>query len=133
MLTSYFPVVVFLVVAIGFAAVLLTLAKLLGPTNRSQEKNIPYECGLDPLNRPHGRLSVPFYRVAILFLVFDIEAAFFYPWAVLFRELSCNGQFRNGICQGGATYWGLLVMLFFLAILVLALIYIWRKRALEWE
>jgi len=133
MLRPYLPVVVFLVVAAGFALLLLVLAWALGPKRASAEKAIPYECGRDPAGTPRSRFSIRFYRVAILFLVFDLEAAFFYPWAVLFRELSCKGQLQGGACQAGATAFGLLVMLVFLTILVLALIYVWRKKALEWD
>ena len=133
MLINYIPVVVFLAVAVAFGVLLLLAARVLGPKRPSAEKDIPYECGMDPLARPRSRFSVPFYRIAILFIVFDIEAAFFYPWAVLFRELSCRGTVRGGVCQGEATLFGLLVMMVFLDILVVALIYVWRRRALEWE
>jgi NADH-quinone oxidoreductase subunit A len=96
---------------------------------------IPYETGQDPASTPRTRFSVRFYRIAILFLVFDLEAAFFYPWAVLFRELSCEGGSVSptGVCTTGATPLGFLVMVVFMAILVLALLYVWRKKALEWE
>jgi NADH-quinone oxidoreductase subunit A len=133
MLTQYVPIVVFIAVAIGFSLLLLVVAWALGPKRESAEKSLPYECGLDPIQTPRSRFSVRFYRIAILFLVFDIEAAFFYPWAVLFRDLSCKGQMKDGICQGSPTTYGLLVMVVFLAILVLALLYVWRKKALEWD
>ena len=133
MLANYIPIVVFLVVAIGFAVLLLFVAWALGPKRETAEKAIPYECGRDPADTPRGRFSIRFYRIAILFLVFDLEAAFFYPWAVLFRDLSCKGQVAKGVCSGPATPFGFLVMVVFLAILVLALIYVWRKKALEWE
>jgi NADH-quinone oxidoreductase subunit A len=133
MLASYVPVFIFLVIAVGFAALLLVVAWALGPKHESAEKNIPYECGQDPASSPRSRFNVGFYRVAILFLVFDIEAVFFYPWAILFRDLSCRGYMRDGVCHGSASSFGLLVMVLFLAILVLALLYVWRKRALEWE
>jgi len=133
MLTDYIPIVVFLAVALGFGVLLLLVAWLLGPKRDTAEKSLPYECGFDQAGAPHGRFSIRFYRIAILFLVFDIEAAFFYPWAVLFRDLSCKGKMQGGICHGGATPFGLLVMLVFLAILVLALFYVWRKKALEWD
>lgn len=133
MLASYIPVVIFIFVALGFAGVLVVVAKVLGPKRDSAEKNIPYECGKDPLGRPRSRFSVQFYRIAILFVVFDIEAAFFYPWAVMFRDLSCKGQMQAGICQGNTTVFGLMVMMVFLSILVLALLYVWRRKALEWD
>lgn len=133
MLTQYIPIVVLLAVAVGFALLLLIVAWALGPKRESAEKSLPYECGLDPADTPRARFSVRFYRIAILFLVFDLEAAFFYPWAVLFRDLSCKGAMKNGVCHGGATPYGFLVMVVFLAILVLALLYVWRKKALEWD
>jgi NADH-quinone oxidoreductase subunit A len=133
MLIQYLPIVVFLVVAVGFGVLLLFVAWALGPKRETAEKSIPYECGRDPAGTPRGRFSIRFYRIAILFLVFDIEAAFFYPWAVLYRELSCKGELKDGICHGVATPFGLLVMVAFLAILVLALLYVWRKKALEWD
>jgi NADH-quinone oxidoreductase subunit A len=133
MLAQYLPVMVFLVVAVGFALLLLVVAWALGPKRESAEKSLPYECGQDPAGTPRSRFSVRFYRIAILFLVFDIEVAFFYPWAVLFRELSCKGRMEGMVCHGVASPFGLLVMLVFLAILVLALLYVWRKKALEWE
>ena len=133
MLIDYVPIVVFLAVAVGFGLLLLVVAWALGPKRQTPEKALPYECGMDPAGTPRARFSVRFYRIAILFLVFDIEAAFFYPWAVLFRDLSCKGKLQAGVCRGGATPFGLLVMVVFLAILVLALIYVWRKKALEWD
>ena len=133
MLSQYFPVVIFIGIAIGFSLVFITMAWALGPKRETPEKMLTYECGQDPADSPRSRFSVRFYRVAILFLVFDIEAAFFYPWAVLYRELSCKGQMKAGICHGGASPFGLLVMVVFLSIMVLALMYVWRKKALEWD
>lgn len=137
MLTSYIPVLVFLAVGLGFAAILLVVARAIGPSHPTPEKEIPYETGQDPITHPRSRFSVGFYRTAILFLVFDIEAAFFYPWAVLYRELSCKGTLtataKGAVCQGTATPLGLLVMVVFLSILVLALFYVWRRGALEWD
>ncbi|MBK6847803.1 MAG: NADH-quinone oxidoreductase subunit A [Proteobacteria bacterium] len=132
-LTSYLPIAVLLVIALGMAAALTLLARLLGPSRPTAEKLLPYESGLDPERTPQLRFGVQFYRVALLFLVFDIEAAFFYPWAVLYRELSCSGEVFQGVCQGQSTPFGLLLMLVFLAVLVLALAYVWRKKALEWD
>lgn len=137
LLQQYLPVVVFIAVAVGFGLLLLIIAWLLGPKRETAEKSLPYECGQDPASVPRSRFSVKFYRIAILFLIFDLEAAFFYPWAVLYRDLSCKGtaKFEAGswVCQGGTTAYGFLVMIVFLAILVLALMYVWRKKALEWD
>ncbi len=86
------------------------------------------------IGSPRVKFSVKFYQVAILFLVFDIEVAFLYPWASLFRELSCEGSLDGvtGVCLGAPSLFGLVEMLVFLGILVVALAYIWRKRALDW-
>jgi NADH-quinone oxidoreductase subunit A len=132
-LHQYLPVVVFLAVAIGFGLLLLIVAKLLGPKRETAEKSIPYECGQDPASVPRSRFSVKFYRIAILFLIFDLEAAFFYPWAVLYRDLSCKGTMQHGVCHGSTTPYGFMVMIVFLTVLVLALMYVWRKKALEWD
>lgn len=133
MISSYLPIVVFMVLAAGFTAVLLVSAWVLGPKHETAEKSIPYESGQDPAGSPRTRFSISFYRTAILFLVFDIEAAFFYPWAILYRDLSCKGTVQNGVCFGGATAFGMLVMVVFMSILVLALMYVWRRKALEWD
>lgn len=134
MLESYVPLLVFLAVAVGFALLLLIVARALGPRRDTPQKSIAYECGMEPLGRPRSRFSVGFYRIAILFIIFDIEAAFFYPWAISFRELSCRGALVDGICQqGGRTLFGLGVMMVFLLVLLLALVYIWRRKALEWD
>ena len=133
MLATYIPVFIFLVIAVVFGLILHIAAIALGPKNMTAEKAIPYETGQDPAGSPRARFSVSFYRTAILFLVFDIEAAFFYPWAVLYRDLSCRGTMSGGICSGGATPFGLLAMVVFMSTLALALMYVWRKKALEWD
>ena len=133
MLETYIPVLILLVIAVAFGLILHIAAIALGPKNMTAEKAIPYETGQDPAGSPRARFSISYYRTAILFLVFDIEAAFFYPWAVLYRDLSCKGTMSGGVCSGGATPFGLLAMVVFVSILVLALMYVWRKKALEWD
>lgn len=133
MLTTYLPVAVLFAVAALLGGVFFIAARLLGPYRPSTAKSIPYESGVDPASTPRIRFNAQFYRIALLFLVFDIEAAFFYPWAVLFRELSCRGPLVDGTCRAGVTPFGMLVMVVFLAILVLALVFVWRKKALEIE
>jgi NADH-quinone oxidoreductase subunit A len=96
-------------------------------------KQIPYEAGSEPIGSPRARFSVKFYQVAILFLVFDIEAAFLYPWAVNYRTLSCAGTVQNGVCSGGVSVFGFASVVVFMGILVVALAYVWRKRAVGWE
>src|SRR5262245_15313003 len=121
MLTDYLPVAVAILFGLGFAGLLLLAAVALGPKRRSPIKEAPFECGSEPVGSPRVRFSVKFYQVAILFLVFDIEAAFLYPWAVQYRE------------PGGASIGGFLEMLVFLSLLVVALLYVWRKKAVGWE
>lgn len=99
---------------------------LVGPKATSPEKLKPFECGSEPIGSPRGRYSVKFYQVAILFLVFDIEAAFMYPWAQLFAKLSLTPA-------GGISIFGFAEMLLFVAILVVALAYVWRKKAIGWD
>ncbi len=132
MAASYIPALVFLVFAIGFGGLMLGITMVLGPKRTSAIKDEPFECGSEPIGSPRVKFSVKFYQVAILFLVFDIEVAFLYPWASLFRELSCQSTLEAGVCTGGASLFGLVEMVLFLAILVIALAYIWRKRALDW-
>jgi len=105
----------------------------MGPKHETAEKLAPFECGSEPIGSPRVRFSVKFYQVAILFLVFDIEAAFLYPWAVNYKALSCAGTFENGVCTGGVSFFGLGSVVAFMAILVVALAYVWRKRAVGWE
>ena len=133
MLSNYLPIVVLLALGLGLGGALIVIARLLGPSVPSEEKDIPYESGLDPAGAPRIKFSVEFYRVALLFLVFDIEAAFFFPWAVLYRDMSCRGSVVGGVCHGQPSAFGLLVMVAFLTILVLALLYVWRRKALEWQ
>jgi NADH-quinone oxidoreductase subunit A len=117
-LQTYFPLAVVFALAGILAAVLVGLAALLGPRRPSAEKASPFECGSEPIGSAHDRFGVKFYLVALLFIVFDIEAVFIYPWAVLLRELGWSGY---------AT------MLVFAFTLVVALAYVWKKGALDWQ
>jgi NADH-quinone oxidoreductase subunit A len=132
MAESYLPALIFVVFAVGFAAVMLGLTMILGPKRSTVIKDEPFECGSEPIGSPRVKFSVKFYQVAILFLVFDIEVAFLYPWASLFRELSCSGPVTAGVCMGEPSLFGLVEMLIFLGILLVGLAYIWRKKALDW-
>src|SRR6187549_661662 len=104
-----------IVLALGFCGLFTALAMLIGPKATNPEKLKPFECGSEPIGTPRGRYSVKFYQVAILFLVFDIEAAFMYPWALLYRHLSTNPQTL------AISVFGFAEMLLFVAILVVAL------------
>ena len=116
-----------IVFALGFCGLFTALAVLIGPRATNPDKLKPFECGSEPIGSPRGRYSVKFYQVAILFLVFDIEAAFMYPWAVLYSQLS------KGAVPGQISFFGFAEMLLFVGILVVALAYVWRKKAIGWE
>ncbi|HJL14626.1 MAG TPA: NADH-quinone oxidoreductase subunit A [Sandaracinaceae bacterium LLY-WYZ-13_1] len=118
MFEVYFPVLLMLAIAAVIPVAMYTLASVLGPKNPTEEKMIPYESGSETEGARHVRLSVKFYLTAILFVVFDIEAVFLYPWAARFRELG---------------WFGLVEMVVFITVLVVTLVYAWRKGALEWE
>lgn len=119
------PAGVAIALALGFCGLFTALAVLIGPRATNPDKPKPFECGSEPIGSPRGRYSVKFYQVAILFLVFDIEAAFMYPWAILYEQLSRSG--------GTVSIFGFAEMLIFVAILVVALAYVWRKKAIGWE
>jgi NADH-quinone oxidoreductase subunit A len=114
----YLPVFIMLAVALIIAAAIFILTSVLGPKNPTAEKLLPYESGSETVGGRHVRPSVKFYLTAILFVVFDIEAVFLYPWAAMFRDLG---------------WFGLVEMVVFLTILGLTLLYAWKKGALEWE
>ncbi len=115
---SYQPILFVLLLAALIPAAFMLLSARLGPKRPLPAKLTPYESGIKPLSPPDQRLQVKFYLVAVLFLIFDVEAVFLFPWAVRFREL---GMF------------GLVEMFVFLLILVIGLLYAWRKGALEWR
>jgi NADH-quinone oxidoreductase subunit A len=133
MTAEYIPAALAILAGVGFALALTAAAKYLGPHRPSKEKDYPYECGSDVIGSPRARFEVKFYQVAIVFLVFDIETAFLYPWALRFRDLSCAGAVEAGLCTGGGSLFGIGEILVFMAILIVALAYVWRKRAVGWE
>ena len=118
MLATYAPVLIFLVVSLVFGLVLLTVGSVLGHGRKDSQKLSPYECGFEAFEDSRIRFDVRYYLVAILFIIFDLEIAFLFPWAV---SLDVVGRF------------GLAAMGIFLAILVVGFIYEWRKGALEWD
>ena len=117
MLAEFSGVLVILGIALFVAAAMLTVHHLLGPRREFPEKQEPFECGESQIVSPHQRFSVKFYLVAILFLIFDLEAVFFYPWGALFRDLG---------------WFGFAAMSVFTVPLVVGLLYEWMKGALEW-
>ena len=118
MLGEYLPILLFLAVAPWSASSLLVLGSLLGPQRPESEKLSPYECGFEAFEDAHMQFDVRYYLIAILFIAFDLEIAFVFPWAVIFRSLGIVGLVEMGI---------------FLGLLVLGFVYVWKKGALEWE
>src|SRR5689334_7390051 len=102
----------------GFALISVVLSGLLGPRKPTPEKSAPYECGMPPVGDARERQSVKFYLVAMIFLLFDIEVAFLYPWAIAFRDLGRTG------------FWQIVT---FFALLVTGYVYVWRKGAFDWS
>jgi NADH-quinone oxidoreductase subunit A len=133
MTSDYVPAALAIIAGVGMALLLTAAAKYLGPSRPTRAKQVPYEAGSEPIGSPRARFSVKFYQVAILFLVFDIETAFLYPWAVNYRALSCAGTIENNVCAGGVSFFGLGSVVVFMGILVVALAYVWRKSAVGWE
>ncbi len=130
--SDYIAVTLVILVGVGVALQVLAFAKFIGERRPSAAKNITYEAGSDPVGDPRGRFPVRFYPLAILFVVFDIEAAVFYPWAVGYRELSCAGPLQGGVCHAGLSLVGFGAALTFMAVLIVALVYAWRKGVIGW-
>ncbi len=114
---NYVPIFLFVAVTLAIPVVTLMIAKLVRPEYPEKAKLMPYECGVDPVGGSRGRYTVRFYIIAILFVVFDVETIFLFPWAVQFKLL---GMF------------GLAEMMIFLGILIVGYIWVWKKGALEW-
>ena len=117
-MATYVPLLLLFTVGAVITGALFPLSSLLGPKNPTPEKMMPYECGSESTGGRFVKPSVKFYLTAILFVVFDIEVVLMYPWAVQFRSLGWGGMATMGS---------------FIALLVVALIYVWKKGALEWE
>ncbi len=118
LLREYLPILVFLAVAVGLGIVLILAAVVLGVRNPDPEKVSAYECGFNAFDDARMKFDVRFYLVSILFIIFDLEIAFLFPWAVGFRAISDVG------------FWSMIV---FLAVLTIGFAYEWKKGALEWE
>jgi NADH-quinone oxidoreductase subunit A len=118
MLENYLPILVFLVLGIAFGLAPMIVGFILGPNRPDPQKLSPYECGFEAFEDSRMKFDVRYYLVAILFIIFDLEIAFLFPWAVVLDEI---GMF------------GFLAMVIFLTVLVIGFIYEWKKGALEWE
>jgi NADH-quinone oxidoreductase subunit A len=117
-LAEYLPILVFLGIAVGFATVIVLASLLVARQRPDAEKLSAYECGFEPFEDARGRFDVRFYLVAILFIIFDLEVAFLFPWAVSLGSIGLFG------------FWSMMI---FLGVLTVGFIYEWRKGALEWE
>ena len=124
MVENYFPVFVFLVVALLFSMAPLLLGRLLGPSRPDPEKLSPYECGFEPFEDARIRFNVRYYLIAILFILFDLEIAFLFPWATVFQEFIAAGEIAWFVFGS---------VMVFLAILVIGYIVEWKNGALDWE
>lgn len=120
MLVDYLPVLLLIIVAVGLAGLIVLISVLFGPRRRANlpKKLVPYESGMRAIGQGQRRFPVRYYLIAVIFILFDIEVIFFYPWAVAFRQL---GLFA------------LIEMLIFVGILLAGYIWIWKKGALDWE
>ncbi len=118
MSVTYLPILLLFLIVGGMAGLILYLARVIGPKKMSPEKGMPFESGVPNISPHDTPVSIRFYIIAILFIVFDIEVVFLYPWAILFRKL---GLF------------GFIEMMIFLLILTIGLVYAWKKGALEWD
>jgi len=117
-LENYFPILLFICVGLAVAAGPLLIGSILSPNKPDSEKNSPYECGFEAFEDARMKFDVRYYLVAILFILFDLEITFLFPWAVVIQKI---GMF------------GFIAMMIFLAILVVGFIYEWKKGALDWE
>ena len=118
MLEQYFPILLFILVGVGVGMLLLTVGSVLAPNRPDPEKLSPYECGFEAFEDARMKFDVRYYLIAILFILFDLEIAFLFPWAIVLKDLG---------------WFGLIAMFVFLGILVVGFLYEWKKGALEWE
>ena len=117
--SEYIGLLVTFVISTGIAGAVIFLNKILGPKGKLTEaKKEPFECGVDPISQPSGHFSIKFYLIAMLFILFDVEIVWLFPWAVVLKEMKWTG---------------LIEMFSFLAVLVIGFLYAWKKGALEWE
>ncbi|MES2799887.1 MAG: NADH-quinone oxidoreductase subunit A [Bacteroidota bacterium] len=116
--TDYLPIIIQMVIAVGFVATTIFVSSYLGPRRRSKNKDSSFECGIEVHGNARIPFSVKYFLVAILFVLFDVEVIFLYPWAINFRELGAEGFAKMGI---------------FMFLLIVGFFYVWKKKGLEWE
>jgi NADH-quinone oxidoreductase subunit A len=122
---TFVPILSMLIIAVVFGCVFLALAWFVGRHQRNPAKLSPYESGVPLLDVNRKRVNVRFYQIAMLFILFDIEAAFLYPWAVIYREVTVTAT--------GIAWFAFFEMLVFIALLAVGYVYVWKKRALDWK
>jgi NADH-quinone oxidoreductase subunit A len=120
---TFIPILIMLLIAVGFGAFMLSLNWLIGRHQRNPAKLAPYESGVPALDANRKRVNVRFYQIAMLFILFDIEAAFLYPWAVIYRDA----------VRGSAGMFIFGEMLVFIALLAVGYVYVWKKKAFDWK
>ena len=119
MATDYLPLLIYLIIVIAIGALgIVGLSRLVGPRKDTREKLSPYECGVPPVGDTHEKFPMKYYVIGMLFILFDVEIVFIYPWAVTFKKIG---------------WLGIMEMIVFVFILLMGFLYVWRKRALEWE
>lgn len=118
LVASYLPILIFLGIAVGIAIIALVGSLIAASQRPDVEKNSPYECGFEPFEDARHKFDIRFYLVAILFIIFDLEVAFLFPWAISLGQIGMFG------------FWSMMI---FLSILTIGFVYEWRKGALEWE
>jgi len=121
MIENYLPILIVFILAAGFVFVSLILSHFVGPRIDNKVKMMPYESGVDPVGETRIRFSIRFFLIALLFIIFDIEIVFLYPWAVVFKDFLTTGSFI------------FFEMVVFLFILAFGFVYVWKNGALEWE
>ncbi|MGH9852123.1 MAG: NADH-quinone oxidoreductase subunit A [Blastocatellia bacterium] len=121
---EYIPIIIVFVFVAGFAVTNIVLSHVVGKRKDTRAKLMPYECGMDPVGSAHQRFSVKFYLIAMLFILFDIEAIFLLPWAVVFKTLSRDLSSRSFV---------FFEMMIFVAVLLVGYVYVWKKGLFEWN
>ena len=126
---EYIPILIVFIFVAGFAVTNIVLSHVVGKRKNTRAKLMPYECGMDPVGSAHQRFSVKFYLIAMLFILFDIEAVFLLPWAVIFKKamsrVIINGQYGRSFV--------FFEMMIFIAVLLVGYVYVWKKGLFEWN
>jgi NADH-quinone oxidoreductase subunit A len=134
MARAYFPVLMLFGFVVINALAIIAISALTIRSRPTPVKQEAYESGVPALGDARERFSVRFYLIAILFIIFDIETVFMFPWAVHYKQLSCFVPLVNGVCPvGNISFFGLGEMLVFMAILLVGFVYVWKKGALQWD